>query len=366
MVKVSRCFMITGLSGPVDLFLTEAELEELMKSAYIALNPQLEYERCAVCGCTEYTPCVDLDGPCAWANEEHTLCTACIGASSEFPGAAARAIRAVETVRPEIEDIPEAPKEDEYDPFDDGPKDDEAPEPIGNQMVTEPPQPMLPSNVAEWQADKIEEKWSEYCNEGLAAGKAITRIGGFVRGLSANTIREVLRIRGHEVPDPISPQERSRLGREAAARHRAIEAVQPTKVQKTNPAMPKPVERQPAPTPKPLQMAKPAERIPPPPPKVVVEPARPTTVLFGSDHVGTVQAIRMILIKSSAPFMAHELHVTISAVEAFAGLNAEWIAWLDNQPPFRVNDVLQELAVALKPIESRGSARPKDHAEEAA
>lgn len=34
---------------------------------------------CQVCGCTETTPCHTLTGPCAWANKERTLCTACTG-----------------------------------------------------------------------------------------------------------------------------------------------------------------------------------------------------------------------------------------------------------------------------------------------
>jgi hypothetical protein len=37
---------------------------------------------CVVCGCTEYTPCVTGNGPCAWAalNREgdYGLCTACL------------------------------------------------------------------------------------------------------------------------------------------------------------------------------------------------------------------------------------------------------------------------------------------------
>ncbi len=35
---------------------------------------------CRLCGCTDETPCVDDEGlPCAWANEQHTLCTGCVG-----------------------------------------------------------------------------------------------------------------------------------------------------------------------------------------------------------------------------------------------------------------------------------------------
>jgi len=32
---------------------------------------------CRVCGCTDETPCLSEGWPCAWANKEHTLCTAC-------------------------------------------------------------------------------------------------------------------------------------------------------------------------------------------------------------------------------------------------------------------------------------------------
>lgn len=32
---------------------------------------------CRQCGCTETTPCVTDEGPCAWCNAERTLCTAC-------------------------------------------------------------------------------------------------------------------------------------------------------------------------------------------------------------------------------------------------------------------------------------------------
>jgi hypothetical protein len=38
---------------------------------------------CMVCGCTEDEPCViksgDIEIPCAWINEERTLCSACLG-----------------------------------------------------------------------------------------------------------------------------------------------------------------------------------------------------------------------------------------------------------------------------------------------
>lgn len=37
--------------------------------------------RCWVCGCMEddCRPCIERTGvPCSWANEEHTICTACV------------------------------------------------------------------------------------------------------------------------------------------------------------------------------------------------------------------------------------------------------------------------------------------------
>lgn len=38
--------------------------------------PQLESGVCRECGCTYDSPCMD-PGPCAWADEERTLCTSC-------------------------------------------------------------------------------------------------------------------------------------------------------------------------------------------------------------------------------------------------------------------------------------------------
>jgi len=38
---------------------------------------------CSVCGCQDHTPCMTDDGPCSWANEEHTLCTVCVGKNEE-------------------------------------------------------------------------------------------------------------------------------------------------------------------------------------------------------------------------------------------------------------------------------------------
>jgi hypothetical protein len=35
--------------------------------------------QCLSCGCTEFDPCrLDDDLPCAWADGDHTLCTACV------------------------------------------------------------------------------------------------------------------------------------------------------------------------------------------------------------------------------------------------------------------------------------------------
>ena len=43
---------------------------------------------CRMCGCTDYDcrGCIERTGePCGWANEAHTLCTACLNDAEEMP-----------------------------------------------------------------------------------------------------------------------------------------------------------------------------------------------------------------------------------------------------------------------------------------
>lgn len=53
-----------------------------------ALAPAERTRACQLCGCTEEHAC---DGGCAWADDEHTICTRCVEASLElnpYPGSA--------------------------------------------------------------------------------------------------------------------------------------------------------------------------------------------------------------------------------------------------------------------------------------